>query len=175
MRTCAECHREFPTKVVIEGRSRNLQRRKRCLDCSPFGSHNTRKVGQVALGGTLLRCRDCGREYLYDRQKGHNKTRCNTCRTMERKRRLKKKLVALKGGCCQSPDCDYSRAVEGLDFHHIDASAKLFTIAANTNRSWSSLVAEVAKCHLVCATCHREIHAGVRDSLTLTLTLIPGS
>ena len=33
---CQNCNKEFQSKVIIENKERNLQRRKYCLDCSPF-------------------------------------------------------------------------------------------------------------------------------------------
>lgn len=42
MPTCQECGQSFPTWVKIEGRFRNLQNRRYCLDCSPFGDRKKR-------------------------------------------------------------------------------------------------------------------------------------
>jgi hypothetical protein len=44
MRECKTCKKEFSILVEIDGKIRNLGSRSRCLDCSPFGSHNTSKV-----------------------------------------------------------------------------------------------------------------------------------
>lgn len=41
MKTCKLCGLEFPLRPVIDGKLRNFQRRKYCLDCSPLGAHNT--------------------------------------------------------------------------------------------------------------------------------------
>ena len=40
---CELCGSEFPTRALIDGRVQNLHRRKFCLTCSPFGTHNTSK------------------------------------------------------------------------------------------------------------------------------------
>ncbi len=34
---CKNCDKDFNSKVIIDGKERNLQRRKYCLNCSPFG------------------------------------------------------------------------------------------------------------------------------------------
>lgn len=39
---CRQCSVEFPNRVEVDGKFRVLHRRKFCLTCSPFGSHNTR-------------------------------------------------------------------------------------------------------------------------------------
>ena len=78
----------------------------------------------------------------------------------ERRRKLKKMAIEIKGGKCQL--CGYNRCVWALDFHHSDESNKSFSLSTRgLTRSWALIKAEVAKCALVCANCHREIHAGV--------------
>jgi hypothetical protein len=68
--------------------------------------------------------------------------------------------LAFKGGCCQL--CGYDACLAALTFHHVDPSKKRFNIAGSHSRSWDSQRREVAKCIVVCANCHREIHAGYR-------------
>jgi hypothetical protein len=78
----------------------------------------------------------------------------------KRRRRLKELAVQYKGGKCIL--CGYSRCIWALDFHHIDESQKEFSLSVRgLTRSWDKIKQEVEKCALVCANCHREIHAGV--------------
>lgn len=68
--------------------------------------------------------------------------------------------IAYKGGKCQC--CGYNRYVGALEFHHINSEEKDFGISAKGyTRSWERVKEELDKCILVCANCHREIHAGV--------------
>jgi len=77
----------------------------------------------------------------------------------KRRKTLRIKLVAYKGGCCIL--CGYNRCIDALDLHHLDASQKEFGISSGgLTRSWEKIAAEADKCILVCANCHREIHAG---------------
>lgn len=46
MPVCKNCDKEFPNWTTIEGRRKNLSTRKYCLQCSPWGEHNTRKLGR---------------------------------------------------------------------------------------------------------------------------------
>lgn len=79
----------------------------------------------------------------------------------KRRRKLKAMVVELKGGKCIL--CSYSRTVWALDLHHVDASKKEFSLSVRgLTRAWSKIKAEADKCVLVCANCHREIHAGIR-------------
>lgn len=80
--------------------------------------------------------------------------------TSIRRLRLKKLLVESRGGKCQI--CGYSRCLVALDFHHIDESTKVFDLSQRSlTRSWEKIQVELKKCALVCANCHREIHAGM--------------
>ena len=44
MKICKKCQDTFPNWVTIDGKPRNLGSRKYCLECSPFGSHNTKNL-----------------------------------------------------------------------------------------------------------------------------------
>lgn len=45
-----------------------------------------------------------------------------------------------------------------LDFHHI--CDKEFEISAGTEVSLTRLIVEIDKCVVLCANCHRKLHAG---------------
>ena len=47
-----------------------------------------------------------------------------------------------------------------LDFHHRDPSQKLFTIAAAaaSRMAKEKVLAEIEKCDVLCANCHRKLH-----------------
>lgn len=53
--------------------------------------------------------------------------------------------------------CGYSKCIEALEFHHLDPTEKEFEIS--DRRSWEALTAELDKCILLCANCHREYHS----------------
>ncbi len=70
--------------------------------------------------------------------------------------------MELKGGKCEL--CGYKSCIWALDFHHLDEKTKSFSLSVRgLTRSWALIKNEVEKCVLVCANCHREIHAGVAD------------
>ena len=41
-----------------------------------------------------------------------------------------------------------------MDFDHVRGK-KSFTVGMSSNRSWKSVLKEIAKCDIVCANCHR--------------------
>lgn len=141
-RSCNKCGVKIPFKVKIDGKTRNLKNRKFCLDCSPFGKHNTRDITKPKV----------------------EKTKSNSQVVCEYRRRLKLKLIAHKGGKCQL--CGYDKPVPGAyDFHHRDPSQKSFGISGSTIRAWKVLVKELEKCDLLCRNCHAEVHHN--ESLTV--------
>lgn len=78
----------------------------------------------------------------------------------KRRKRLKEMVVEYKGGKCSI--CGYNGYVGAFDLHHIDGKTKEFGLSTRgLTRSWKKLRAEADKCILVCANCHREIHAGL--------------
>lgn len=94
------------------------------------------------------------KRFLYETDDDRRKA--NYIRVKSFRNRLKEKAVEYKGGECVI--CGYDRCIKALDFHHLDASLKDFTIGSYSSISWSKLKIELDKCILVCANCHREIH-----------------
>ncbi|HEX4774373.1 MAG TPA: hypothetical protein VH234_02560 [Candidatus Saccharimonadales bacterium] len=78
----------------------------------------------------------------------------------KRRQELKSRAVAMLGGkCCL---CGYDKHPGALDFHHIDRATKSFGISSGGfSWSWTIIEAELKKCILVCANCHREIELGL--------------
>lgn len=88
--------------------------------------------------------------------------KCSVDAVQKRRDKIKEMAVQYKGGkCCI---CGYNKCVEALDFHHLDPTQKDFGIGAKGyTRAWSKVKEELDKCILVCANCHREIHAGILE------------
>ena len=75
----------------------------------------------------------------------------------KRRRKVRRMAVEHMGGRCSR--CGYNKCVEALEFHHLDSAQKDFGISERGHsRSWERVRAELEKCILVCANCHREIH-----------------
>lgn len=78
------------------------------------------------------------------------------------RKNIKLRAVAAAGGACRG--CGLGQPVDALEFHHLDPKAKEFAISADgVPRSMVRVEAELAKCVLLCANCHRETHAGLRS------------
>ena len=59
MPVCKKCNNKFPNRIIVDGHPRILSSRKYCLDCSPYGLHNTKKLTEFrAIEGSKL-CPRC--------------------------------------------------------------------------------------------------------------------
>lgn len=78
--------------------------------------------------------------------------------------------IKLYLGCA---DCGYAGRPEALDFDHLPEMEKCFDISTGCSKhTWEEVKAEMSKCEVVCANCHRvrtadrrlAIHALLRES-----------
>lgn len=58
----------------------------------------------------------------------------------------------LEHGCA---DCGYAEHPAALDFDHRPGTVKVREIKSGQHLGWAALLAEVEKCEVVCANCHR--------------------
>jgi len=79
----------------------------------------------------------------------------------KRRKKIRQMAIDYKGGRCQL--CGYNKCPEALEFHHLDSLDKDFGISdKGYTRSWKRIKKELDKCILLCANCHREVHAGLQ-------------
>jgi hypothetical protein len=71
--------------------------------------------------------------------------------------RIKQKAIEYKGGSCIQ--CGYNRYYGALEFHHLDPNEKDCQWDKLRLKAWSKITAELDKCVMLCANCHREEHA----------------
>lgn len=84
----------------------------------------------------------------------------NVINCVKRRKYNLKRIFGLK--CCI---CGFDEFEEALEFHHVDEKNKSFGISDSfsTTKSLEAQLEETKKCILVCANCHRGIHAGVKQ------------
>lgn len=79
-----------------------------------------------------------------------------------KKERIKKKreeFRILLGGKCSK--CGYKKCFQALEFHHKSGKKEEHLSLMIKNFSKQKSLKEIEKCILLCANCHRELHAGV--------------
>ena len=79
------------------------------------------------------------------------------------RRNRKLNLIKVLGGKCQI--CGFDLFPAALDFHHEDPNEKEYGIASKgTCHDLETDLAEIKKCYLLCANCHRGVHAGYYEN-----------
>lgn len=115
-------------------------------------------------------CTVCGErkpgDEFFWKDKAHTKkqSRCKRCHRgmmRERARRTFLWLYATVGDKCKA--CGYDKCQAALEFHHRNPEEKDFQISKAQSYNKDKLLQEAAKCILLCANCHREVHNNVRD------------
>ena len=112
-------------------------------------------------------CRDCARQLPYSEFYKNSNTRdgvlgqCKKCtvsrygkgRSERAKRdRLYFQEIKVDRGCT---DCGYDTNPVALDFDHLPGHTKLYRVACMAGMSRQLIDAEIVKCEVVCANCHR--------------------
>ena len=105
-------------------------------------------------------CETCG-ETTPSKFTGKMKSTCKKCHSRDIGNRLissREKAIDYKGGKCEF--CGYNKYRGALEFHHKDPTQK--DPRGLKAYKLTRLFAEVDKCLLLCANCHREEHARLR-------------
>lgn len=102
-------------------------------------------------------------ESVFVKRSDRDGYRCKKCAVdavQRRRYKVKQDAVTYKGGKCEN--CGYNKCIGALEFHHLDPKEKDFAISYKGHcKSWEKVKEELDKCVMLCANCHREIHAGV--------------
>ena len=162
MPTCRKCKASFPNLFLISGKIRNLSTRKFCLQCSPFGLHNTKPD----IDKSTERGQFNYQTKSYKQWSEEAKIKCR--KNVFLKGYLRKKMfVEELGGCCQI--CGFKGSIWTMQFHHIHS--KIFALSSNSLRKKpiSVLRLELAKCKLLCANCHMEEHNKTKSTQKQTI------
>ena len=122
----------------------------------PLGCGNSIEVGKSA-------CRICLNKALTRKKRNYRHIK-------ETKYEKKQELIDLLGGKCV--DCGYTGHIAGFEFDHIRDKKYAISNMLNQAHKWETILEEVHKCELVCATCHRirtyKRRRGIKCGLTQT-------
>ena len=151
MKKCRKCQQEFPNRININGSIKTLNRRKYCLDCSPFGQRNTRRLHLPQRDeNTKKNCPQCGKDFKWNKNNV-----CWTCRSFNRRKTNRAKGLKYLGAKCRN--CKI-KDTEVLTFHHVDRDNKYDNLSSLWHREWPTIKIELDKCELLCANCHMKHH-----------------
>lgn len=129
MKLCGDCGRELPLEQ--------------------FNKNKTKK------DGLQTKCRECSKKYYKNYYEANPKEKARLySNSDEVAKAIRKELQDIKGST-PCVDCKKQYPYYVMQFDHI-ASDKEFTISQFGKRSRKKVMAEVAKCEVVCANCHAE-------------------
>jgi predicted HNH restriction endonuclease len=95
---------------------------------------------------------------LLEYQRDYRSANRNSISSKNKEKRIDRRTQAIKmlGGCCSACKGVFDSIV--YDFHHLDPDKKEFAISEKALVSEERYFAEVEKCVLLCANCHRLEH-----------------
>ena len=157
MPICEKCGQEFPNRIKMNGVIHNISKRKYCVECSPFGVHNTKKLVPKSIVYKCSKCGDTNKDNFY---KGRN-TICKKCKNMETYNLSREKrdfAIEYLGGKCSH--CGYDKYKCALDIHHEDPEKKDKNFSNMRHWSYERIIKELKGCVLLCKNCHSAFHVG---------------
>lgn len=153
---CRACHSAANKKTNWDGKL------KTCTKCNVEKSTDEFYHQSLQEAKKMPWCKPCKDSYTKE-YVSLNKERCaaaNTRRRNERKAQLQSRIDGYKLalGC---KTCGYAGCPSALEAHH-PHDDKEYTISylVKSGFAWDTVLTELAKCEIICANCHRELHAG---------------
>ena len=90
---------------------------------------------------------------------------CKPCKAVaDRARHLEIKQMVQDGKNCPCTECGIQRESNLMHYHHVDPTTKKFNVSSREGYTHSkrAIIAEMAKCVVVCQPCHNRIHYGTK-------------
>lgn len=131
---------------------------KKCRTCEEEKLAADFRKDKSQNDGYRTECKVCSRAY---HQAAYTIKYGESARTRSRVKHAEKTIrINEYKASCGCAKCDEREPV-CLEFHHLDPSEKDFVISTSATRSWEKVEAEMLKCVVLCANCHRKVHAGL--------------
>lgn len=134
---------------------------KKCSSCKQEKELEEFNKNKGKSDGLNTMCRECSKisskRYYSENTEYHKKAIVARNKTIRRTLHLELSEYKSNAGCHFCPETDSCC----LDFHHLDSNLKEGNIATMVHASQVKKVREeIKKCAVVCANCHRKLHAG---------------
>lgn len=144
MKKCGKCQKEYETKNFYKDKHRTDGLSWDCKQCCSQKSKKYRSNSSIP--------NECTKKW---REKNpHKRTEYN--KQLQGKVKLFQKTYQARNPCC----CGMAD-LECLDFHHVDQKTTEARIPSI--HTFNKSIKEMTKCIVVCANCHRKIHAGTKQ------------
>ena len=149
---CKWCNQEF------EASRRDT---KYCSRSCQAKASRARKANNIDIREKV--CGKCGKSFIvkdnaFNRRYCYDRVPSTPKSGAQNRQIIKQWALEYKGSKCEK--CGYNKCSEALEFHHKNPEEKDFNLSdRNLILDWQEIKKELDKCILVCANCHREIHA----------------
>lgn len=131
---------------------------KKCSACQTTKDLVDFHKGQYSKDGYQSKCKECNKKAAlakYHSSTDNKSVYGNRAKSLKKELKLSVDSLKAKKGCSNcvenSPCC--------LDFHHINGDKEYTISKFITLKNKNRLEQEIRKCTIVCANCHRKIHA----------------
>lgn len=154
MKNCANCHKEFEDKIVVDGETIWLKSRKFCIECSPLRSGNNRTyIINIPEGmAYCIRCKTLkSMSDFYYRKNGDPLSYCSSCQKEVKLLKMKENLeriVEERGGSCL--DCLNIYPSNVFDFYK---DGQTYQLSKIRNMSFSKIKEELENYEMLCKNC----------------------
>lgn len=134
-----------------------------CMDFDHVKADKSYNITDMVMSGRTIQsilleaskceliCANCHRTRTLVRNQVKPYKRRKLCKSRER---ILTYILDKKKAPCL--DCNHCFPREAMDFDHLDPSTKVERLGVLRNSTFEVVVAEIAKCELVCANCHRK-------------------
>ena len=142
---------------------------RRCYRCKALGSPEEFGWHRKPKGQRDSMCRPCRSAYGKEHYAANRQRYIDQARVQKERLRLERTTYLIEFFATHPcVDCGENDPVV-LEFDHL--RDKVFSIGMGlTGRSWKSVLAEMEKCEVVCANCHRRRTARRRGAVRALLT-----
>lgn len=110
--------------------------------------------------GLQAACKECKRKKDREAYRLSQTRRASVQDRREIVRGFNRRLMQRYKGFCGCKLCSESEPV-ALDLHHLDMTTKEHNPANMVSFSTEAMKGEIRKCVVLCANCHRKVHAGL--------------
>lgn len=133
---------------------------KKCTVCSTVKPKSEFNRNKVKSDGLQTRCRDCQKTQNNDGYVNNENRRNSIKATNALNRAYNVKLMRKYKRYCGCQICEEKEPC-ALDLHHLDPSGKDANPSSLVTYSTNTMKTEIRKCIVLCANCHRKVHAGI--------------
>lgn len=125
-----------------------------------FCSSCSQSKGALLFSKGQSRCKECMSAWHKNHYATNAEYRLRRNEGKKARAEKSRKLIQRYKRFCGCKVCGEREPV-ALDLHHTDPSSKEVEVSKTVNYSREILKKEVRKCVVLCANCHRKVHAGI--------------